>query len=122
MVYPELMVRRSSVLTSTSVDSVHLCDYDQANNSMSREQKIAAVEAYLDCFVTKNVSEVPFAQDVTFWPSPAFYNGFPAVSFGLPVTLAQLGNYPPGFVNPLRLDMSFHVPVDSLAALLRMAK
>lgn len=33
---------------------------------MSREQKIAAVEAYLDCFVTKNVSQVPFAEDVTF--------------------------------------------------------
>src|SRR4051794_22450116 len=33
---------------------------------MSREQKIAVVEAYLDCFVTKDVSQVPFAEDVTF--------------------------------------------------------
>ena len=33
---------------------------------MSREEKIAAVEAYLDCFVTKDVSKVPFAEDVTF--------------------------------------------------------
>jgi len=33
---------------------------------MSREQKIAAVEAYLDCFATKDVSKVPFAEDVTF--------------------------------------------------------
>ena len=33
---------------------------------MSREQKVAAGEAYLDCFVTKNVSQVPFAEDVTF--------------------------------------------------------
>ena len=34
--------------------------------AMSREQKVAAVEAYLDCFVSKNVSQVPFAKDVTF--------------------------------------------------------
>ena len=33
---------------------------------MSREQKIAVVEAYLDCFVSKNVSQVPLAEDVTF--------------------------------------------------------
>jgi len=33
---------------------------------MSREQKIAAVEAYLDCFATKDLSKVPFAEDVTF--------------------------------------------------------
>jgi len=33
---------------------------------MSREQKVAAVEAYLDCFVTKDLSKVPFAEDVTF--------------------------------------------------------
>jgi hypothetical protein len=33
---------------------------------MSREQKVAAVEAYLDCFMSKNVSQVPFAEDVTF--------------------------------------------------------
>jgi Domain of unknown function (DUF4904) len=33
---------------------------------MSRKQKVAVVEAYLDCFVTKNVSQVPFAEDVTF--------------------------------------------------------
>ena len=33
---------------------------------MSREQKVAAVEAYLNCFVTKNLSQVPFAEDVTF--------------------------------------------------------
>jgi predicted ester cyclase len=34
--------------------------------AISREQKVAAVEAYLDCFVSKNVSQVPFAEDVTF--------------------------------------------------------
>ena len=33
---------------------------------MSREQKVAAVEAYLDCFATKDLSKVPFAEDVTF--------------------------------------------------------
>jgi hypothetical protein len=33
---------------------------------MSREQKIAAVEAYLNCFSTKDLSGVPFAEDVTF--------------------------------------------------------
>jgi len=33
---------------------------------MSREQKVAAVEAYLDCFMTKDLSKVPFAEDVTF--------------------------------------------------------
>ncbi|MGA7313536.1 MAG: nuclear transport factor 2 family protein [Silvibacterium sp.] len=33
---------------------------------MSREQKVAVVEAYLDCFATKDLSEVSFAEDVTF--------------------------------------------------------
>jgi len=33
---------------------------------MSREEKVAVVEAYLGCFVTKNVSQVPFSEDVTF--------------------------------------------------------
>src|SRR5580693_5355890 len=33
---------------------------------MSREQKVAAVEAYLDCFATKDLSKVPLAEDVTF--------------------------------------------------------
>jgi hypothetical protein len=33
---------------------------------MSREQKIATVEAYLNCFATKNVSEIPLAEDATF--------------------------------------------------------
>ncbi|HEX4810875.1 MAG TPA: nuclear transport factor 2 family protein [Bryobacteraceae bacterium] len=33
---------------------------------MSREQKVAAVEAYLDCFATKDPSKVSFAEDVTF--------------------------------------------------------
>ncbi len=33
---------------------------------MSREQKIAAVEAYLNCFTTKDLSEVPLAEDATF--------------------------------------------------------
>jgi len=32
----------------------------------SREQKVAAVEAYLDCFATKDLSKVSFAEDVTF--------------------------------------------------------
>ena len=33
---------------------------------MSREQKIAAVEAYLNCFITKDLSKVSFAEDATF--------------------------------------------------------
>jgi SnoaL-like domain len=33
---------------------------------MSREQNVAVVEAYLDCFVTKDLSKVSFAEDVTF--------------------------------------------------------
>jgi hypothetical protein len=33
---------------------------------MSREEKIAAVEAYLDSFATKDLSKVSFAEDVTF--------------------------------------------------------
>lgn len=33
---------------------------------MSREQKIAAVEAYLNCFATKDLSEVPLAEGATF--------------------------------------------------------
>jgi len=33
---------------------------------MSREQKVAAVEAYLDCFATKDLSQVPLSEDVTF--------------------------------------------------------
>jgi hypothetical protein len=31
-----------------------------------REKKIAVVEAYLECFRTKDPSAVPFAEDVTF--------------------------------------------------------
>ncbi len=34
--------------------------------AMSREQKVAVVEAYLDCFVSKDVSQVRLAEDVTF--------------------------------------------------------
>jgi ketosteroid isomerase-like protein len=33
---------------------------------MSREEKVSVVEAYLDCFVTKDLSRVSFAEDVTF--------------------------------------------------------
>src|SRR5580765_5878016 len=33
---------------------------------MSRDQKVAAVEAYLDCFKTKDLSGVPLADNVTF--------------------------------------------------------
>ena len=33
---------------------------------MSREEKVAVVEAYLDCFATKDLSKVYFAEDVTF--------------------------------------------------------
>ena len=33
---------------------------------MSREQKVAAVEAYLNCFATKDLSKVPLAEDATF--------------------------------------------------------
>jgi SnoaL-like domain len=33
---------------------------------MSREEKVAVVEAYLDCFATKDLSSVSFAEDATF--------------------------------------------------------
>lgn len=33
---------------------------------MSREQKSATVEAYLQCFSTKDLSKASFAEDVTF--------------------------------------------------------
>jgi len=33
---------------------------------VSRAQNVAAVEAYLDCFKTKDLSNVPLAEDVTF--------------------------------------------------------
>jgi len=33
---------------------------------MSRDQKVAAVEAYLDCFKTKDLSGVRFTENVTF--------------------------------------------------------
>jgi hypothetical protein len=39
----------------------------QSGESMlSREQKIAMVEEYLNCFATKDPSRIPFAEDVTF--------------------------------------------------------
>jgi hypothetical protein len=38
----------------------------ERGESMSREEKVALVEAYLDCFVTKDLSKVAFAEDVTF--------------------------------------------------------
>jgi SnoaL-like domain len=33
---------------------------------VSREQKVAVVDAYLDCFLTKDLSKVRFADDITF--------------------------------------------------------
>ena len=33
---------------------------------MSREEKVAVVEAYLDCFISKDLSKVSLAEDVTF--------------------------------------------------------
>jgi hypothetical protein len=33
---------------------------------MSREEKVAVVEAYLDCFATKDLSKISFAEDVIF--------------------------------------------------------
>ena len=33
---------------------------------MSRELNVALVEAYLDCFVTKDLSKLSLAEDVTF--------------------------------------------------------
>jgi hypothetical protein len=39
----------------------------QLGESMSsREQKIATVEEYLNCFATKDPSKIPFSDDVTF--------------------------------------------------------
>jgi len=67
MIYPALRLQTEQMFSDhDSVVSVHVRDYEQAKDPMSREQKIAAVEAYLDCFVSKNVSEVPFAEDVKF--------------------------------------------------------
>jgi SnoaL-like domain len=34
--------------------------------AMSREEKVSVVEAYLDCFTTKDLSKISFAEDVTF--------------------------------------------------------
>jgi hypothetical protein len=33
---------------------------------MSREENVSLVEAYLDCFRTKDLSKISFAEDVTF--------------------------------------------------------
>ena len=33
---------------------------------MSRAEKVAAVEAYLDCFTTRDLSQLPLAEDATF--------------------------------------------------------
>ena len=33
---------------------------------MSREEKVSVGEAYLDCFATKDLSKISFADDVTF--------------------------------------------------------
>jgi hypothetical protein len=38
----------------------------QRGEAMSREQKVAAAEAYLDCFETKDLSKVPLSENVTF--------------------------------------------------------
>src|SRR5262245_22211164 len=38
----------------------------QRGEAMSRDQKVAAVDAYLDCFKTKDLSGVPLAENVTF--------------------------------------------------------
>ena len=45
--------------------SRYRCDYEQTDMTISRKQKIAVVEAYLDCFVSKSLSQVRFAEDVT---------------------------------------------------------
>src|ERR1039457_5900682 len=42
------------------------CDHISPGDTMSREQKVAAVEAYLNCFATKDLSKVPLAEDATF--------------------------------------------------------
>jgi hypothetical protein len=34
--------------------------------AMSREEKVSVVEAYLDCFVSKDLSKLSFTEDVTF--------------------------------------------------------
>jgi ketosteroid isomerase-like protein len=48
--------------------------------AMSREQKVAVVEAYLDCFATKDLSKVSFAEDVTFeGPRMPKLTGRPAI-------------------------------------------
>ena len=33
---------------------------------MTREEKVSVVGAYLDCFATKDLSKISFAEDVTF--------------------------------------------------------
>jgi hypothetical protein len=38
----------------------------QRGEAMSRAQKVAAVESYLDCFETKDLSKVSLAENVTF--------------------------------------------------------
>jgi hypothetical protein len=52
----------------------------ERGETMSREQKVAAVEAYLDCFATKDLSKVSFAEDVTFeGPSMPKLTGRPSL-------------------------------------------
>jgi hypothetical protein len=47
---------------------------------MSREQKVAVFEAYLNCFATKDLSKVSFAEDVTFeGPRMPKLTGRPAI-------------------------------------------
>jgi hypothetical protein len=49
--------------------------------AMSRDQKVASVEAYLDCFKTKDLSGVPLAEHVTFeGPRVGTLTGRPSVS------------------------------------------
>ena len=38
----------------------------ERGESLSREQKVAVVDAYLNCLLTKDLSKVRFADDVTF--------------------------------------------------------
>ena len=40
---------------------------------MSREQKVAAVEAYFNCFATKDLSKVPLAEDANDRGLPSEY-------------------------------------------------
>jgi hypothetical protein len=63
---PDISTRNFSIAGNTPIGRLSDEIMSERGETMSREQKVAAVEAYLDCFATKDLSKVSFAEDVTF--------------------------------------------------------